>query len=270
MWTGLIDWMRATDGRARAGQPAGYEDGVSVVGSDEEAIPIIRESYERFRQEKTECPRKEQVLDALKKVKFPGLSRDIVSFSFVHDVRSNGGDVSFIIRFQTRKSERRASRSRATPKRPCARLEASQTCDIDLDVGAAGSPHRGGAVPSGSSDILSRREVQDRRRLGKGRRREVHGLHQPRSGSARPRLHRRPARRRHLRPLAADDARHRGPSADRRARREDHPDGEPRHQDDVARPDHRSRHAGDLARADGDEGARSVPQRREVGRRSTS
>jgi ATP-binding protein involved in chromosome partitioning len=43
----------------------------------------------------------EQVLEALKKVKFPGLSRDIVSFGFVHDVRISGGDVSFTIRFQT-------------------------------------------------------------------------------------------------------------------------------------------------------------------------
>ncbi len=44
---------------------------------------------------------KEQILDALKKVKFPGLSRDIVSFGFVQDVRVDGGAVSFTIRFQT-------------------------------------------------------------------------------------------------------------------------------------------------------------------------
>ena len=36
-------------------------------------------------------PTQEQVLDALKKVKFPGLSRDIVSFGFVHDVRVQDG-----------------------------------------------------------------------------------------------------------------------------------------------------------------------------------
>jgi ATP-binding protein involved in chromosome partitioning len=46
-------------------------------------------------------PTQEQVLDALKKVRFPGLSRDIVSFGFVHDVTVNGGDVAFTIRFQT-------------------------------------------------------------------------------------------------------------------------------------------------------------------------
>jgi ATP-binding protein involved in chromosome partitioning len=46
-------------------------------------------------------PTQEQVIDALKKVKFPGLSRDIVSFNFVHDVALDGGNVSFTIRFQS-------------------------------------------------------------------------------------------------------------------------------------------------------------------------
>jgi len=46
-------------------------------------------------------PTKEQILDALKGVKFPGLSRDIVSFGFVHDVSVEGGSVSFMVRFQT-------------------------------------------------------------------------------------------------------------------------------------------------------------------------
>src|SRR5258708_29507021 len=46
-------------------------------------------------------PSKEQILDALKGVKFPGLSRDIVSFGFVHDVSVEGGSVSFTVRFQT-------------------------------------------------------------------------------------------------------------------------------------------------------------------------
>jgi ATP-binding protein involved in chromosome partitioning len=43
----------------------------------------------------------DEVLDALKKVRFPGLSRDIVSFGFVHDVKVEGSNVSFLIRFQT-------------------------------------------------------------------------------------------------------------------------------------------------------------------------
>src|ERR1700730_4184546 len=44
---------------------------------------------------------RDEVLEALKKVKFPGLSRDIVAFGFVHDVFVEGGQVSFTVRFQT-------------------------------------------------------------------------------------------------------------------------------------------------------------------------
>jgi ATP-binding protein involved in chromosome partitioning len=46
-------------------------------------------------------PTQNDVLEALKKVRFPGLSRDIVSFGFVHDVKVDGGTVSFRIHFQT-------------------------------------------------------------------------------------------------------------------------------------------------------------------------
>jgi ATP-binding protein involved in chromosome partitioning len=46
-------------------------------------------------------PTQEAVVEALKKVKFPGLSRDIVSFGFVRDVKVEGGNVSFTIHFQT-------------------------------------------------------------------------------------------------------------------------------------------------------------------------
>ncbi|MCU1348260.1 MAG: putative ATPase of the MinD/MRP superfamily (mrp-like)(ATP/GTP-binding protein) [Acidobacteria bacterium] len=43
----------------------------------------------------------QQVLDALKSVRFPGLSRDIVSFGFIHDLKIDGGNVALTIRFQT-------------------------------------------------------------------------------------------------------------------------------------------------------------------------
>lgn len=44
---------------------------------------------------------RDQVVEALKKVKFPGLSRDIVSFGFVHDVEVKDGTVAFTIQFQS-------------------------------------------------------------------------------------------------------------------------------------------------------------------------
>ena len=46
-------------------------------------------------------PTQEAVLEALKKVKFPGLSRDIVSFGFVHELKVQEGLVAFTIRFQS-------------------------------------------------------------------------------------------------------------------------------------------------------------------------
>ena len=46
-------------------------------------------------------PTHDQVLEALKKVRFPGLSRDIVSFGFIRDIQIDGGSVSFAIQFQT-------------------------------------------------------------------------------------------------------------------------------------------------------------------------
>ena len=46
-------------------------------------------------------PTDQEVSDALKTVKFPGLSRDIVSFGFVRDLKVEGDHVSFTLQFQT-------------------------------------------------------------------------------------------------------------------------------------------------------------------------
>jgi ATP-binding protein involved in chromosome partitioning len=46
-------------------------------------------------------PTVQEIQDALKTVKFPGLSRDIVSFGFVRDVKIEGGEVSFSLTFQS-------------------------------------------------------------------------------------------------------------------------------------------------------------------------
>jgi uncharacterized protein (TIGR00730 family) len=52
MWTGLIDWINEAMITRGLASPQDM-NAVSVVGSYEEAIPIIRASYERFIQEKT-------------------------------------------------------------------------------------------------------------------------------------------------------------------------------------------------------------------------
>src|SRR5258706_2674190 len=43
----------------------------------------------------------EKVLEVLKTVRFPGLSRDIVSFGFVKDLNVGGGNVSFRLEIST-------------------------------------------------------------------------------------------------------------------------------------------------------------------------
>src|SRR3954454_6202694 len=51
MWNGLIDWIQATMVEQGLVSPGDLKM-VSIVSSSDEAIPIIRASYERFREEK--------------------------------------------------------------------------------------------------------------------------------------------------------------------------------------------------------------------------
>ena len=51
MWPGLIDWIRATMLDRGLVSPSDF-DVIKVVGSSEEAIPIIRESHERWLEER--------------------------------------------------------------------------------------------------------------------------------------------------------------------------------------------------------------------------
>jgi hypothetical protein len=50
MWHGLVDWMTETM-LAKGLVSPGDLNYVSVVGSGDEALPIIREAFEQFRQE---------------------------------------------------------------------------------------------------------------------------------------------------------------------------------------------------------------------------
>jgi len=93
-------------------------------------------------------PTQEQVLDALKKVKFPGLSRDIVSFGFVRDVRVEGGTVSFTIHFQTENPAvgQQISRDAEAAVRT---LDGVQDVRLNLEIGGRQGAPVGGAMPSG-------------------------------------------------------------------------------------------------------------------------
>jgi predicted Rossmann-fold nucleotide-binding protein len=51
MWNGLIDWIQPTMVERGLVSPNDLNV-ISIVSSSDEAIPIIRASYERFKQEK--------------------------------------------------------------------------------------------------------------------------------------------------------------------------------------------------------------------------
>ena len=54
MWPGLIDWIRGTMIERGLVSPPDL-DVVKVVGSSTEAVPLIAEAYERFKQEKVDA-----------------------------------------------------------------------------------------------------------------------------------------------------------------------------------------------------------------------
>jgi ATP-binding protein involved in chromosome partitioning len=89
-------------------------------------------------------PTQEQVLEALKKVKFPGLSRDIVSFGFVRDLEMDGSTVSFTIHFQTENPQigEQIARDAYTAVKA---LDGVGDVRVKLDIGG----RTGGATSSG-------------------------------------------------------------------------------------------------------------------------
>ena len=79
-------------------------------------------------------PTQEQVLEALKTVKFPGLSRDIVSFGFVRDVEVSGGRVAFTIQFQTENPTVGATLKR-TAEEAVRKLPGVTDVEVRLEIG---------------------------------------------------------------------------------------------------------------------------------------
>ena len=95
-------------------------------------------------------PSQEQVLEALKKVKFPGLSRDIVSFGFVRDIQIDGGSVSFTIHFQTESPA--VGQQIARDAEAAARsVEGVSDVKVNLEIGARQGTAVGGQMPAGPS-----------------------------------------------------------------------------------------------------------------------
>ncbi|MGA7614646.1 MAG: Mrp/NBP35 family ATP-binding protein [Thermoanaerobaculia bacterium] len=87
-------------------------------------------------------PTQDEVMQALRGVRFPGLSRDIVSFGFVRDVAIEGTRVSFAVHFQT---ENPAIGEQIAREARAAVMELPGVKDVEVKIEAA--PR--GASPAG-------------------------------------------------------------------------------------------------------------------------
>ncbi len=97
-------------------------------------------------------PTPEQVLEALKKVRFPGLSRDIVSFGFVRDVQIDGGHVAFTIHFQTENPSVGEQIARDAEKAAAA-VEGVKDVRVTLEIGARQGAPLAGQMPAGPPSL---------------------------------------------------------------------------------------------------------------------
>jgi ATP-binding protein involved in chromosome partitioning len=97
----------------------------------------------------------EKVLEVLKSVRFPGLSRDIVSFGFVKDLAVGGGNVSFRLEVQT-SSPRAAEEIQRDATEKLRSLPGVNAVTIRLDVHEpAPAPPRGAVgVPPPDASLL--------------------------------------------------------------------------------------------------------------------
>ncbi len=97
----------------------------------------------------------EKVLEVLKTVRFPGLTRDIVSFGFVKDLTVGGGNVAFRLEIVT-ESPRAAEEIKRDATEKLRSLPGVNAVTIRLDVQAPGpAPPRGAAgVPPPQEAIL--------------------------------------------------------------------------------------------------------------------
>ena len=87
----------------------------------------------------------EKVLEVLKTVRFPGLSRDIVSFGFVKDLAVGGGNVSFRLEIIT-ESPRAAEEIQRDATEKLRSLPGVNAVTIRLDLQQPGpAPPRGAA-----------------------------------------------------------------------------------------------------------------------------
>ena len=103
----------------------------------------------------TSVPTEEKVLEVLKTVRFPGLSRDIVSFGFVKDLTVGGGNVAMRLEITT-DSPRAAEEIRREVTEKLRSLPGVSAVTVRLEVKTPGPPAPRGAVgvPPPAANIL--------------------------------------------------------------------------------------------------------------------
>ncbi|HEY4230940.1 MAG TPA: Mrp/NBP35 family ATP-binding protein [Thermoanaerobaculia bacterium] len=110
----------------------------------------------------------ERVLDALKTVRFPGLSRDIVSFGFVKDVTIGGGNVSLRLEIMT-ESEAAAREIYRDATEKLRALPGVNAVTIRLERKApGGAAPRPGPAPAPETSILAQVRYKVAVASGKG------------------------------------------------------------------------------------------------------
>ena len=77
---------------------------------------------------------KQRVLEALRGVTFPGMSRDVVSFGFVREVTATGGRVRVELRVPTH-NPGAGEQIRAEVEKSVARVEGVESAEVVLEVG---------------------------------------------------------------------------------------------------------------------------------------
>ena len=123
----------------------------------------------------------DRVLEVLKTVRFPGLSRDIVSFGFVKDLTVGGGNVAMRLEIMTESAAAAEEIQRDATEKLRA-LPGVDAVTIRLEIKSPASAQPRGARRSPVTPrppILAGGPVQDRRRLRQGRRRQVHRRREP-------------------------------------------------------------------------------------------
>jgi ATP-binding protein involved in chromosome partitioning len=94
-------------------------------------------------------PTRDEVLDALRSVKFPGLSRDIVSFNFVRDLQVQGSEVSFTLHFSTENPAVGQQLSRDA-EQAVRRVPGVERVNVQMEIAERHAPPAGSAPMTGA------------------------------------------------------------------------------------------------------------------------